>query len=151
MLGYFNLFLQKSWFFKTNNWSFCNKTTQDFAEFWEILGNFRAKTKTEDEGILKKGKWSSSWFFSLHIGLTEREENEIFCHAKRANDTVPRPPSKNTFEKNHRPVSAHHKEWFMIMKILGWAVQGHAQALAHNVTYHRRNVTNQFLKRDILT
>ena len=44
-----------------------NKTTQDFAEFWEIWGNFKAKTKTEDEGILKKGKWSSSWFLLLHI------------------------------------------------------------------------------------
>ena len=59
MLEYFDLFSQKSWFSKTNNCSFCNKTTQDFAEFWEISGNFKAKTKTEDEGILKKGKWSS--------------------------------------------------------------------------------------------
>ena len=33
---------------------FYNKTTQDSAEFWEISGNFNAKTKTEDEGILKK-------------------------------------------------------------------------------------------------
>ena len=39
---------------------FFNKSTQDSAEFWEISGNFKAKTKTEDEGILKKGKWSSS-------------------------------------------------------------------------------------------
>ena len=89
MLGYFNLFLQKSWFFKTNNWSFCNKTTQDFAEFWVIWENFKAKTKTEDEGILRKGKRSSSWFFSLHIGLAEREENQIFCYAKHASATPP--------------------------------------------------------------
>ena len=85
MLWYFNLFLQKSWFSKTNNCSFCNETTQDFAEFWEIWRNFKAKTKTEDEGILRKGKRSSSWFFSLHIGLAEREENQIFCHTKHAN------------------------------------------------------------------
>ena len=57
MIWYFNLFLQTSWFFKTNNCPFCNKTTQDFAEFWEISGNFKAKTKTVDEGLLKKGKW----------------------------------------------------------------------------------------------
>ena len=85
MLWYFNLFSQKSWSSKTNNCSFCNKTTQDFAEFWEIWVNFKAKTKTEDEGILRKGKRSSSWFFSLHIGLAGREENQIFCYAKHAN------------------------------------------------------------------
>ena len=85
MLWYFDLFSQKSWFSKTNNCSFCNKTTQDFAEFWEIWVNFKAKTKTEDEGILKKGKRSSSWFFSLHIGLAGREENQIFCYAKPPN------------------------------------------------------------------
>ena len=85
MLWYFDLFSQKSWFSKTNNCSFCNKTTQDFAEFWEIWVNFKAKTKTEDEGILRKGKRSSSWFLSLRIGLAEREENQIFCHAKHAN------------------------------------------------------------------
>ena len=84
MLWYFDLFSQKSWFSKTNNCSFCNKTTQDFAEFWEIWVNFKAKTKTEDEGILRKGKRSSSWFFSLHIGLTERNKNQIFCYAKHA-------------------------------------------------------------------
>ena len=39
---------------------FGTKTTQDFAELWEICGNFKAKTKREDEGILRKGKWSSS-------------------------------------------------------------------------------------------
>ena len=76
---------QKSWSSKTNNCSFCNKTTQDFAEFWEIWINFKAKTKTEDEGILRKGKRSSSWFFSLHIRLAGREENQIFCYAKHAN------------------------------------------------------------------
>ena len=32
--------------------TYCNKTVQNFAEFWEICG--KAKTKTEDEGILKK-------------------------------------------------------------------------------------------------
>ena len=85
MLWYFDLFLQKSWFSKTNNCSFCNKTTQDFAEFWEIWVNFKAKTKTEDEGILRKGKRSSSWFLSLHIGLAGWEENQIFCYAKRPN------------------------------------------------------------------
>ena len=47
-----------------------------------------AKTKMEDEGILRKGKWSSSYFFSLHIGLAGREENQIFCNAKRATVTV---------------------------------------------------------------
>ena len=83
MLWYFNLFFKKSWFSKTNNCSFCNKTTQDFAEFWEISGNFKAKTKTEDEGILKKGKRSSSWFLSLRIGLAGREENQIFFYTKR--------------------------------------------------------------------
>jgi len=46
--------------FLTNNCPFINKTTQDFAEFWEISGNFKATTKMEDEGILKKGKWLSS-------------------------------------------------------------------------------------------
>ena len=71
-------------FFKTNNCFFCNKITQDFAEFWETWGNFKAKTKTEDEGILRKGKRSSSWFFTLHIGLAELEENQMFCHAKHA-------------------------------------------------------------------
>ena len=86
MLRYFDSFLQKSWFSKTNNCSFCNKTTQDFAEFWEIWVNFKAKTKTEDEGILRKGKRSSSWFFSLHIGLAGREENQIFCYAKHASE-----------------------------------------------------------------
>ena len=40
------------------NCSFCNKTTKDFAELWKVCRNFKAKTKTEDEGILKKGKWS---------------------------------------------------------------------------------------------
>ena len=84
MLWYINLFLQKTWFSKTNNCSFCNKTTQDFAEFREIWVNFKPKTKTEDEGILRKGKRSSSWFFSLHIGLAGREENQIFCYAKHA-------------------------------------------------------------------
>ena len=54
MLWYFSSFLQTSWFFKTNNCPFCNKTTQDSAEFWEISENLKAKTKTEDEGILKK-------------------------------------------------------------------------------------------------
>jgi len=39
---------------------FCNKTTQDFANSGKSCGNFNAKTKMEDEGILKKGKWSSS-------------------------------------------------------------------------------------------
>ena len=61
MLLIFHFISQKDRdFFKTNNCSFFNKTTQDFAEFWEICGNFNNKTKTEDEGILKKGKWSSS-------------------------------------------------------------------------------------------
>ena len=85
MLWYFNLFLQKSWFYKTNNCSFRNKTTQDFAEFWEIWVNFKAKTKTEDEGILRKRKWSSSWFFSLLIELVGREETQFFCYAKCRN------------------------------------------------------------------
>ena len=87
MLLYFNSFLQKSWFSKTKNCSFCNKTTQDFAEFWEICGNFKAKTKTEDEGILRKRKRSSSYFFSLRFELTGREENQFFCYAKRPNET----------------------------------------------------------------
>ena len=28
-----------------------NKTTQDFADFWDLCGNFKAKIETEDEGI----------------------------------------------------------------------------------------------------
>ena len=56
MIRYFSLFLQISWFLKTNNCPFYNKTIQDFAEFWKICGNFKAKAKTEDEGILKKRK-----------------------------------------------------------------------------------------------
>ena len=39
----------------------------------------------EDEGILRKGKRSSLWFFSLYIGLAGREENHFFCYAKRLN------------------------------------------------------------------
>ena len=85
MLWYFDLFLRESWFSGTNNCSFCNKTTQDFAEFWEIWENFKAKTKTEDEGILRKGKRSSSWFFSLRIGLAGREENQISSNMKHSN------------------------------------------------------------------
>ena len=80
------IYFKKSWFSKTNNCSFCNKTTQDFAKFWEIWGNFKAKRKTEDEGILKKGKQSSLWFFSLRIGLVGREEIPIFCYGKRPSD-----------------------------------------------------------------
>ena len=40
--------------------------------------------KTEDEGILRKRKRLSSWFFSLRIGLAGREKNQIFCYAKHA-------------------------------------------------------------------
>ena len=67
MFWYFSFSLLASQFTKTSNCSFRNKATQDFAEFWEICGNFKAKTKMEDEGIFKKNKWSSSWFLLLHI------------------------------------------------------------------------------------
>ena len=43
-----------------NYCTFGTKTAQDFAEFWEICGNFKAKTKMEDEGIFKKEKLLSS-------------------------------------------------------------------------------------------
>ena len=111
MLWYFDLFSQKSWFSKTNNCSFCNKTTQDFAEFWEIWVNFKAKTKTEDERILRKGKRSSSWFFSLHIGLAEREENQIFCYAKHATKTLML--TKIAKGKWLLPVLPKTKKWIM--------------------------------------
>ena len=48
MFWYFSLFLQRSWFFKRNNCLFYNKTTQEFAEYWEICGNFKTKTKTKE-------------------------------------------------------------------------------------------------------
>ena len=41
-------------FKKQKNSPFLNKTTQDFADFWDFCGNFKAKTKMKDEGILKK-------------------------------------------------------------------------------------------------
>ena len=28
-----------------------------YADFWDFCWNFNAKTKTEDEGILKNNKW----------------------------------------------------------------------------------------------
>ena len=68
--------------FKTNNCPFCNKTTQDFAEFGEICGNLKAKTKTEDEGVLIKGKWSSSWFLLFHITQAGWRDTPNFCYVK---------------------------------------------------------------------
>ena len=35
------------------NYLFSNKITRDFADFWGSYENFKAKTKTKDEGILK--------------------------------------------------------------------------------------------------
>ena len=88
MFWYFSLFFHTSWFFKTNNCPFCNKTTQDFAEFGEICGNLKAKTKTEDEGILKKEKWSSSWFLLLHITRVEWRDTPNFCYVKHPSGTL---------------------------------------------------------------
>ena len=47
------------------------------------MSNVKVKTKTEDDGILKKGKRSSSYFFLLRIGSAGQEEYQIFCYAKR--------------------------------------------------------------------
>ena len=53
----------------------------------------------EDERILRKGKRSSLWFFSLLIGLVRREETKIFCYAKRPNVAYLDKPS-GAFQSN---------------------------------------------------
>ena len=54
MFQYLSLFLEISWISKTQNCPFRNKTKQDFADFSDFCGNFKVKTKIEDEEILKK-------------------------------------------------------------------------------------------------
>ena len=61
------LFLQILRVLKIDYYPFCTKTTQDFAQFWEMCGNFKTKTKIEYGGILQKRKWSYSRFLFLHI------------------------------------------------------------------------------------
>ena len=62
---------------KTNNCPFSNKITQDFAEFWEICGSFKAKIKTEVEGILKRRILSSLWFLLFHINQEGWRDNRV--------------------------------------------------------------------------
>ena len=79
---WYSSLLQKPWFFRINNYFFKNKTSQDFADFWDFCGNFNAKTKTEDEEILKKRKLLSSWFLLLHITSIGWRDSPNFCYVK---------------------------------------------------------------------
>ena len=52
-------FLTNTMTFYSKNYSFRKKTTQEFADFLDFCRSFSAKTKMEDEGIVKKRKRSS--------------------------------------------------------------------------------------------
>ena len=87
MLKYFNLFLQTLWFFKTNNCPFCNKTTQDFAEFWEISGKLKGQNKNGRWRNFEKKKMVIFMIFAplYYLSRVKGYSQLLLCEAPKCN------------------------------------------------------------------
>ena len=83
MFWYLSLFLQ-SWFSRTNNWPFYNKTTQDIAEFWDICGNFKVKTKQKMKEFKKRKIVIFMIFATSHYlsRVKDWRDTPNFCYVK---------------------------------------------------------------------